>query len=65
MIMPQNDEDARQKRFLETPLGEPGSGMVRYAAAMYFFQKGMMGARELELYRAHSKADGAALPSGG
>ena len=59
MITPQSEEDVRQKRFLETPLGEPSSGMVRYAAAMYFFQKGMLGERELELYRAQSKVDGA------
>ena len=31
---------------------------MRYAAAMYFFQRGMMSERELEAYRASSKIDG-------
>ena len=58
MITPETEEDARQKRFLEMPQGEPGSGAMRYAAAMYFFQRGMMSERELEFYRAHTKIDG-------
>jgi len=56
--MSETEEDARQKRFLETPQGEKGSGAVRYAAAMYFFQRGKMSERDLEFYRARSKVDG-------
>ena len=58
MITPRNAEDEVQLRFLNTPQGEAGSGAMRYAAAMYFFQHGMIGERELEEYRAQSKVGG-------
>ncbi|MBG1230776.1 dimethylsulfonioproprionate lyase family protein [Aestuariivirga litoralis] len=59
-IIPQNDEDKEQLTYLRSPPGERGSGAVRYAAAMYFFQRGMLHARDLEAYRALSKVDGTA-----
>ncbi|MEM8811804.1 MAG: hypothetical protein AAGF59_04235 [Pseudomonadota bacterium] len=42
---------------LETPLGEPGSGRVRYAAAMHLYQIGQMDAETLERYRICCKLD--------
>ena len=52
------DEDAKQLALLTTPTGAPGSGRVRYAAAMYFYQEGRLGARALEVYRSCSPIDG-------
>jgi hypothetical protein len=48
---------AQQRKLLMTPLGIPGSGYTRYAAAMWFFQSGEMTAEELEAYRVCSKLD--------
>jgi hypothetical protein len=45
------DETARQLEFLLAPIGEPGSGAVRYAAAMHFYQKRMIGEDVLEIFR--------------
>lgn len=44
-------EDEEQLALLRLPLGEPGSGMTRYGAAMYFFQRGKLGSETLEAYR--------------
>jgi len=60
MIEPQmlkSDEDRRQFVLLSTPLGEPGSGMTRYGAAMYFNRIGLLGVELLEAYRICSKLD--------
>ena len=46
MIAPDN-----QLASLMSPLGEHGSGRVRYAAAMYFFAQGAMPPAVLEIYR--------------
>ncbi len=46
--------------FLQTPLGEPGSGRVRYGAAMALYQQGKITADVLEVYRiaaAHDARD--------
>lgn len=51
-------EDSRQMRLLQTPLGEPGSGMTRYAAAMHFHKTGRLGPHLLEAYRICCKLDG-------
>ena len=57
MIRIEHDEDRRQRAFLDMAPGEPGSGRVRYAAAMHFFQRGMLSRRALEIYRIAAKLD--------
>lgn len=49
--------DARQKSLLSMGIGLPGSGAVRYGAAMYFYQQGDMSAELLEIYRCCCKLD--------
>lgn len=44
-------EDARQFAFLH----DPADGSARYAAAMYFFMAGKLGAAAVERYRVLSK----------
>ena len=46
-----------QAGLLATPVGLCGSGRVRYAAAMYFYQRRMISEDALEAYRACSKND--------
>lgn len=50
-------EAAAQRVFLCSDVGRPGSGAVRYAAAMYFFHVGMMSQDMLEIYRRCCKFD--------
>lgn len=54
---PANPEDRRQLEMLVTTPGEPDSGRVRYAAAMYFYQRGMISAECLEVYRICARID--------
>ncbi|TWH33869.1 MULTISPECIES: hypothetical protein [unclassified Aminobacter] len=42
---------------VNTPLGEPWSGRARYAAAMYFYRRGVLSAEALEVYRVCSRLD--------
>lgn len=51
------EEDVRQLGLLATARGEPQSGRVRYAAAMYFYQRGMLSEASLEVYRTCSVFD--------
>jgi hypothetical protein len=51
VIRVETPEDARQLAELGLPPGPPGSGRRRYAAAMHFYARGMLGAEELEVYR--------------
>ncbi len=51
------EEDARQLAYLRTSCEEPGSGRVRYSAAMYFYWRGMIGDETLEVYRVCSAID--------
>jgi hypothetical protein len=51
------DEDLSQLVMLATPFDEPMSGRIRYAAAMYFYQRGMISAECLEVYRICSRLD--------
>ena len=44
---------------LTATLGVAGSGLVRYAAAMYFHKAGRLDQKTLEIYRALSKNDDA------
>jgi hypothetical protein len=50
-------EDITQLEHLNTATGAAGSGNVRYAAAMYFYQCGALGGKALEIYRALAKDD--------
>lgn len=50
-------ELARQKALLATEIGAIGSGGVRYAAAMYFYQANLISADLLEIYRRCRKDD--------
>ena len=52
-----SEEDRRQYSLLTTPLGKPGSGMVRYGAAMHFHRSGRMKPEMLEAYRICCKLD--------
>jgi hypothetical protein len=45
-------------RFLDAPLGQPGSGRVRYGAAMELYAQGQISAEVLEVYRIASAHDG-------
>ena len=50
-------EFERQIDFLHAEIGVPGSGAVRYAAAMYFHKEKSMPHKMLEIYRICSKFD--------
>ena len=50
-IKAETTEDRTQLDLLHLPLGEPGSGLARYGAAMYFFKRGKLDADRLEAYR--------------
>ncbi|MEM9146376.1 MAG: hypothetical protein AAGC57_09270 [Pseudomonadota bacterium] len=43
--------DAEAWTDLACPLGEPGSGLVRYGAAMHLRQRGLLDDAALERYR--------------
>lgn len=57
MISIVTDEDERQYAMLTSPPGPPFSGRVRYAAAMYFYMRRMIGDDVLEVYRICSGLD--------
>ncbi len=46
-----------QFMLLKTPLGQKGSGYIRYGAAMYFYKSGMLPQSLLEMYRKCCKLD--------
>ena len=50
-IRPEPTEDERQLALQTLPLGQPGTGMIRYGAAMYFYRRGMLDADTLEAHR--------------
>lgn len=52
-----SEEDRHQLGLLGAPFDEPMSGRVRYAAAMYFYQRGMISAECLEVYRICARLD--------
>jgi hypothetical protein len=54
---PGESEIAEQWALVNTPLGEPWSGRARYAAAMFFYQRGEMDAGTLEVYRICARLD--------
>jgi hypothetical protein len=57
VITLETDEDRHQASLLMTAPGPEGSGRIRYAAAMYFFQRGMLSEAALELFRISSAID--------
>jgi hypothetical protein len=50
-------EEQRQLALLHMPVGIPGSGYARYAAAMHFNRLGRMSDELLEIYRICCKHD--------
>lgn len=57
MISIASAEDARQYASLTSADATPGAATARYAAAMYFFTRGMIAAETLEAYRICSPID--------
>ncbi len=53
----ESDSVVDQWKLLHTAVGEPGSGYIRYAAAMYFYKLGRLSGDLLEVYRICSKFD--------
>jgi len=56
-IAPQTPEDRRQYALLKTPPRTEQGGRVRYAAAMYFYNRAMLDADTLEAFRVVAKED--------
>jgi hypothetical protein len=55
---PADDVEAAENwELVNAPLGEKWSGRTRYAAAMFFYKRGEMGAETLEVYRICSRLD--------
>lgn len=54
---PMTADDRRQLALLCAPVREEMSGRTRYGAAMYFYQRGMISAECLEVYRICSRID--------
>lgn len=57
MSVTTDEELGLQWRLIQTPLNTEWSGRTRYAAAMYFYQRGELTADELEAYRVCSRLD--------
>ncbi|MBN9056215.1 aminopeptidase [Shinella sp. NM-101] len=53
-----DEETRRNWEIITTPPGPEWSGRARYAAAMYFCQRGDMAPEVLEIYRICSRLDG-------
>ena len=52
-----SSEFKKQKILLASKVGIPGSGAIRYAAAMYFYNHGKVSPEMLEIYRRCCKLD--------
>ena len=52
-----DEEMRRQMELVASPPGGEWSSRARYAAAMYFYQRGEMPAEVLEVYRISSRLD--------
>ena len=57
MLTAMTAADRKQWQLLRSPLGEPQSGRVRYAAAMYLYNRGLIGEDLLEAFRVCAKRD--------
>lgn len=55
---PSTPDDSHHWASLRLPLGGEWSGRARYAAAMHFYQQGLMDAATLEIYRICARLDG-------
>jgi hypothetical protein len=55
--VPWTEEDEQQLAFLRMPPGQPGSGRIRYAAAMHFSNRHMLSQDALEVFRILAKED--------
>ena len=55
MISILNTEDEKQYQFLKSVSVEADGGQIRYAAAMYFYNRGMINAKALEIFRGLAK----------
>ena len=51
------NEKKIQQELLNSKLGVSGSGYIRYGAAMYFYNKGILSEAMLEIYRRCCKFD--------
>ena len=51
------NEKKIQQELLNSKLGVSGSGYVRYGAAMYFYNQGLLSEAMLEIYRRCCKFD--------
>lgn len=56
--MSEGTEDLRARAHLHAALGQPGSGRLRYAAAMHLHGQGLVSDAALEVYRICSPQDG-------
>ncbi|MFT3988831.1 hypothetical protein [Aestuariivirga sp.] len=56
-LAPQTPEDRLQYALLQTPPQTEQGGRVRYAAAMYFYNRAMLDAETLEAFRVVAKED--------
>ncbi|WP_077966093.1 hypothetical protein [Ensifer adhaerens] len=52
-----DDETKRHWEMIRLPAGAEWSGRARYAAAVFFYQQGLMTAETLEVYRICSRLD--------
>ncbi len=57
MITLESDEDRTQWRHLTNQSGASGASLTRYAAAMHFYQRTMLSAESLEMFRERAKRD--------
>lgn len=56
-MIPNSNEINIQKTLLNYKLGVSGSGYIRYGAAMYFYNLGILSDEMLEIYRRCCKFD--------
>ena len=56
-MKPNSNEIKIQKTLLNYKLGVSGSGYIRYGAAMYFYNLGILSDEMLEIYRRCCKFD--------
>jgi len=56
-MKPNSNELKIQKTLLNYKVGISGSGYIRYGAAMYFYNLGILSDEMLEIYRRCSKFD--------
>ena len=55
MISILNGEDEKQYKLLKSVSAEVDAGQIRFAAAMYFYNRSMINAKALEIFRGLAK----------